>query len=176
MGGHLDPSKLHVTFAPGTSSKGPPVPRAYTLTHSDFTGELFLTIGADYDRKQISGLYTRIMRDEVLAQWGETPGPDEGLKLEVHCHVNGGLVMGTSGSRYRIFRHHLPLVLEAFRHGDREMLLELPELDEAPVWVVFHSTKRRYDFAECWGRMVDYRMAPASEPPLASMSSRVKPE
>jgi hypothetical protein len=45
--------------------------RCYTLTHSDTTGELFLTIGPDFDRAQISGLYTRLMRDEVLAEWRE---------------------------------------------------------------------------------------------------------
>jgi len=163
MTDHLDPNKLHVTFASGIPHHGPPMPRAYTLTHSDFTGELFLTVGPQYDREQTSGLYTRIMRDEVLAEWGETAGSEREAKLEVHCHVNGGLVVGTSGFRYRIFRQHMPMVLEAFRHGDREMFLQHPELDGARVWVVFHSTKTRYDFAESWGRMGDYRITPATK-------------
>jgi hypothetical protein len=65
----LAPHKLHVTFVSGVSREGPVVPRAYTLTHSDSTGELFLTVGPTYDRRQISGWYTRLMRDEVLAEW-----------------------------------------------------------------------------------------------------------
>jgi hypothetical protein len=67
----LKPEKLHVRFAPSTTADGPVVPRRYTLTHSDVTGDLFLTIGPAYDHKQISGLYTRFMRDEVLAEWRE---------------------------------------------------------------------------------------------------------
>ena len=44
------------------------LPRKYTLTHSDTTGDLFLTISREYDEKQISGWYTKFMRDEVLGE------------------------------------------------------------------------------------------------------------
>lgn len=40
------------------------MPRAYTLTHSDRTGDLFLSIGPKHDEAQVAGLYTRLMRDE----------------------------------------------------------------------------------------------------------------
>lgn len=63
----LDPGKLHVTFNGGTSPVDLEFPRRYTLTHSDLTGDLFLTIGREYDEEHISGIYTRLMRDEVLA-------------------------------------------------------------------------------------------------------------
>jgi hypothetical protein len=53
----LDPRRLHVTFAPGVSLEGPVVRRAYTLTHSDATRELFLTIGPAIDRRQVPGWY-----------------------------------------------------------------------------------------------------------------------
>jgi hypothetical protein len=65
----LRPDKLHVRCAGGVTPDGPITPRRYTLTHSDATGDLYLTIGPDYDRQQISGWYTRLMRDEVLAEW-----------------------------------------------------------------------------------------------------------
>ena len=65
----LNPQKLQVKFAEGITPYGPVIPRAYTLTHSDSTGELFLTVGLQYDHRQISGWYTRLMRDEVLAEW-----------------------------------------------------------------------------------------------------------
>lgn len=67
--GRLNPRKLHVRFAAGGTPQGPLTPRRYTLTHSDSTGDLFLTIAPEVDRKQIAGWYTRLMRDEVLAQW-----------------------------------------------------------------------------------------------------------
>ena len=65
----LRPEKLHVRFLPGAAPEGPVTSRCYTLTHSDTTGDLFLTIGPKHDREQISGLYTRLMRDEILAEW-----------------------------------------------------------------------------------------------------------
>jgi len=64
----LSPEKLHVVFKDHSKAEGPIMPRCYTLTHSDFTGDLFLTIGTSYDLKQISGIYTKLMRDEVLAE------------------------------------------------------------------------------------------------------------
>ena len=63
--------KLHVQFAAGVAPDGPITPRRYTLTHSDATGDLYLTIGPDYDRRQISGVYTRLLRDEVLDRRSE---------------------------------------------------------------------------------------------------------
>ena len=69
----LNPKKLHVTYLPGVGPKTPVVPRRYTLTHSDFSGDLYLTIGPEYNLDQISGWHTRFMRDEVLAEWKDDP-------------------------------------------------------------------------------------------------------
>jgi hypothetical protein len=152
--GRLRAENLHVTFAPGTGPEGPTLPRAYTLTHSDLTGDLFLTIGSEHVRKQISGLYTRLMRDEVLADWRRD---EEGLALHVHCHVSGGLTLGSAKMRLAIFRHEMPLVLESLRYGDRRFFDAHPRLDQASVLVHFHARQRRYDTVERWGVPADYR-------------------
>jgi hypothetical protein len=151
----LRPEKLHVTFLSGATPEGPVTPRRYTLTHSDITGDLFLGIGADYNRSQISGWYTRFMRDEVLAEWLHG---NDGLCLYVHCHVSGGLVLGMAGWRDAIFRRELPLVLEAFCFGDRKLFEKWPELDRSPLRVRFHSSKRRYNRTESWGTPADYAL------------------
>lgn len=151
----LKPEKLHVQFAEGVKADGPPAHRRYTLTHSDTTGELFLTVGAEYAKKQIAGWYTRFMRDEVLAEWGEAEGK---AALHVFCHVSGGLVFGPARWRYAIFQHELPLVLEAFRHGDRALFAAHPELDGAPILVHFAARQRRYRRVENWGAPADYRL------------------
>jgi hypothetical protein len=101
----LDPGKLHVRFAAGVAAEGPLTPRRYTLTHSDSTGDLFLTIAPEVDQKRISGWYTRLMRDEVVAEWQEG---EEGAALHVFCHVSGGLVFGSAGMRYGIFQREMP--------------------------------------------------------------------
>ncbi|MFP3879559.1 MAG: staygreen family protein [Dehalococcoidia bacterium] len=150
----LNPKKLHVVYSADTRPEHMDLPRRYTLTHSDLTGHLFLTIGDDYDRKQISGLYTKFMRDEVLA---ELVRNDDRLELRVYCHVSGGLVAGRARGRYNIFRSELPLVLEAIRYGDRTLFERHPELDSAPVLVHFESTDSRFDKVEDWGTMLQYR-------------------
>jgi hypothetical protein len=151
----LRPEKLHVTFAPGVTPHDPVTPRRYTLTHSDATGDLYLTIGREYDAEQVSGRYTRLMRDEVLAEWlDEGDGPE----LHVYCHVSGGLALGPAGWRYAIFQHELPLVLESLRHGDRAVFVGHPQLDSAPILIHFRSHRRRYRRIERWGTPADYRL------------------
>ena len=151
----LRPGKLHVSLSEGSTADGPVMPRCYTLTHSDTTGELFLTIGPAFDRAQISGWYTRLMRDEVLAEW---LADEDGPALHVYCHVSGGLVFGTAGWRYAIFRRELPLVLEAFRYGDRQLFEKHPDLERAPIRIHFRSHRRRYRRRERWGTPADYRI------------------
>ena len=152
----LRPEKLHVQFEEGATPEGPVVPRRYTLTHSDATGDLFLTVGLEYNQAQVSGWYTRFMRDEVLAEWRED---QDGASLHVYCHVSGGLVLGTAAWRYAIFQHELPLVLEAFRYGDRAIYQARPELDQAAIRVHFRSARRRYRRTERWGAPADYRLS-----------------
>jgi len=149
----LNPDKLHVTYLTGTTPATLILPRRYTLTHSDRTGELFLSIGDQFDVKQISGLYTRLMRDEVLAELS-----DEGdnLILKVYCHVSGGLIIGTARWRYNIFRSELPLVLEAIVYGDRILFEKYTDLDQTPIYIDFKSTDWRYNKVENWGVIADY--------------------
>jgi len=89
----LNPQKLHVTYLTGTKPGNISLPRRYTLTHSDITGELFLTIGSEYDKKQVSGIYTRLMRDEVLA---ELTSEGDSPVFRVYCHVSGGFYFRNS--------------------------------------------------------------------------------
>lgn len=110
----LNPEHLHTEFLPGTTNESPLRPRRYTLTHSDRTGQLFLCVGLEYNQRQISRWYTRLMRDEVLAEWKHD---DEAYSLWVYLHVSGGIVFGRSGWREAIFRRELPLVLEAIRYA-----------------------------------------------------------
>jgi hypothetical protein len=149
----FDPGKLSVTFMEDVTPGDPVIPRAYTLTHSDSTGDLFLSIGMVYNKPQISGWYTRLMRDEILAEWQFDNEPS----FHVHCHVSGGFLIGSSGWRYSIFRKHMPMVLEALRYGDRELFATHPGLDRAKIWVHYHSTNERYNKIENWGQFNKYR-------------------
>jgi hypothetical protein len=150
----LNPSKLHVDFDESISKYDPVFPRAYTLTHSDRTGDLFLTIGAVHNYPQISGWYTRIMRDEVVANWQFDNEPS----FHVHCHVSGGFLIGSARWRDSIFRQHLPMVLQAIRFGDRFLFESHPDLDQSTVWVHFHAVQDRFNCTENWRFFSEYRI------------------
>ncbi len=151
----LVPEKLHVKYLPGAGPDSPVSPRYYTLTHSDSTGDLFLTIGQCYDKNQISKWYTRLMRDEVLA---ELRKDSEGYSLNVYCHVSGGFVFGRAKWRYEIFCSELSLALEAIRYGDRVFFNRDSKFDQIPIFVNFRSTDERYNKIEKWGSLGDYKL------------------
>jgi Staygreen protein len=137
----LKPEKLKVIYKGNVTETNPITPRRYTLTHSDTTGDLTLTIGSEYDRRQISGWYTRLMRDEVLAEWIKS---DESYSLDVYCHVGGGLIFGGSSMRESIFLNEMPLVLEALRFGDRLLFDNYAELDETVIRIHLQTSGRDY--------------------------------
>jgi magnesium dechelatase len=143
----LNPEALHTRFD-SLESHTFSLPRRYTLTHSDRTGEMFLTVGKDFCQEQISGLYTRLMRDEVLAEWRDWDG---GLELHVLCHVSGGVVFGSARMRLGIFKQQMRLVLEALRFGDRDIYAVRPELDAVRVKVHFCSKDPVIDQVQDYG-------------------------
>jgi hypothetical protein len=150
----FDPKKLHIHFVNNINNQKSLFPRAYTLTHSDLTGDLFLTIGLKYDRKKISNLYTRLMRDEVLGEWVK----NKQIHLNIHCHINGGIVIGTGKMRDSIFKYYMPLVLNAICYGDRAFLTENLKLKKAPIYVYFHARQKSIDRIEIYGKIQDYLM------------------
>jgi hypothetical protein len=150
----LNPENLRIDFLSGTTMESPLIPRRYTLTHSDRTGELFLCIGPDYNKRQTSGLYTRLMRDEVLAEWKQD---ENGYYLHIYLHVSGGLVFGRAGWREEIFRSELLLVLESIRYGDRGLFIVHPEMDLAPIYVHFQSPDPKHHKTELFGVLCDYQ-------------------
>lgn len=147
---HYKPEKLHVEFSADLHDQS--LPRCYTLTHSDRTGDLSLTIAPQYDQAQISGWYTRLMRDEVLGEWNDESSPS----LHIHCHVSGDLVFGPAKWRDAIFRQHLLMVLEAICNGDIDFFAQHVQFQEAPVRVHFHAKKNSLDRVEDWGCVKDY--------------------
>ncbi|WDL95685.1 staygreen family protein [Alicyclobacillus sp. ALC3] len=150
----LKPEKLHVRFTSPATPEGPLFPRKYTLTHSDRTGDLYLTVGTDFDRKQISGWYARLLRDEALGEWLTDR---KGHTLHIYVHVSGGIAIGTARWRSGILHREMPLVLEAIRYAEQHLVELFPRLDSAPVTVHFQSNFKKYNTVEAWGSFGDYR-------------------
>nr|AKA88530.1 stay green protein [Litchi chinensis] len=147
----FEASKLKVLFLGVDEKKHPGnLPRTYTLTHSDVTSMLTLAVSQTINNSQLQGWYNRLQRDEVVAEWKKVKGK---MSLHVHCHISGGhfLLDLCARLRFFIFCKELPVVLKAFVHGDGNLLNSYPELQEALVWVYFHSNIPEFNKMECWG-------------------------
>lgn len=144
----LNPYKLFVEYRE-VSPIDPIIPRKYTLTHSDETGDLFLTIGSRFAYDKVNE-----MRDEVLAEWQQR---DNSPVLSAFVYVNGEFSEMISPIRYKIFQRELPLALEAIRYGDRQFFNVYPELDNAPIYIYFKSSNPKYNRIEYWGTPSDYK-------------------
>ncbi|KAJ7194507.1 hypothetical protein O6H91_Y252800 [Diphasiastrum complanatum] len=106
----FEASKLRVFFLGIEDDKHPrEQQRTYTLTHSDISAKLTLAISREINKAQIMGWYSRLQRDEVLAEWKKVQGH---MSLHVHCHISGGHWLHNliAKLRFYIFRKELPVV------------------------------------------------------------------
>lgn len=144
----LNSEKLSVDFREGVTPTDPIIPRHYTLTHSDITAELFLTIGLEYAYDKINS-----MRDEVLGKWIKV---GKEYFFYVYLHVDDKSVPSLTVVRNSIFRRELPLALEAIRYGDRKLFHAHTELDNSQIIVYFNSSNPYFKKIENWGTFLDY--------------------
>ena len=145
----FQPSKLNVDYKGNVGTKEPMIPRKYTLTHSDETGELFLSIGNNYDLDKINyGI-----RDEVLGCWEK----DDKYYLFITLELDNGEDLTNTIKRDKIFREEILLALMAIVYGDSIFLENNRELYEAPVRVKFNSRISEYDTLEEWRKVKDYK-------------------
>ena len=136
--------KLFVEFMDGISATGPVIPRRYTLTHSDLTGDLFLTIGIQYAWDKINP-----MRDEVLGEWKPN---GSSFYYCVYVYIDQGEYnLNVSKKRNDIFRRELPLALTAIRYGDRYLFESYPNLDHSFIIINFMSAYSQFARQESWG-------------------------
>lgn len=142
------PEKLFVDFKNGVTEKSGIIPRAYTMTHSDETGDLFVTVGLIYDWDKITEI-----RDEVMAEWVKEDGK---YKIKIYVHVDGHNGLKETAIRNEIFRKELPLALTAIRYADYKFFNKNPDLDNAPIIVYFNSGVDNYNKKENWGVFKQY--------------------
>lgn len=135
----IDPGRLHVTYSPPASIFAPIDHRRYTMTHSDSTGELFVTIGCEYDVSAINPY----MRDEVLTEWVREDGQ---YRLNGRVYISGGeFDRQMAQVRYMIFKREMGTALAAIVNGDAGFFTYHPWLLDAPITIHFESVFPEYD-------------------------------
>lgn len=147
---NFNPDKLSVEFRDCVSSSEPIFLRRYTLTHSDRTADLYLTIGRSFALDKIGP-----MRDEVLGEWATMNGC---CVFNVYVEVGGPYKEEIVAKRASVFQRELPLALIAMRYGDRHFFSAYPQVDRCPILVHFRSTYPQYHRIENWGTFSNYKV------------------
>ena len=141
----FDPQRLAVEYRDGVSATEPIISRCHTLTHSDITGILFLTIGTQFAWDKVN----TDLRDEVLGVWKMDGGR---LCYNVYVYIDKAEHdLNIAIRRYDVFRRELPLALTAIRYGDRFIFDAYPYLDYALINVTFISRYPQLLIQESWG-------------------------
>ncbi|WP_026695787.1 staygreen family protein [Peribacillus kribbensis] len=135
----FDPSKLVTRYRPMTTAFMPFDNRKYTLTHSDATGELTLTIGREFDAESVNPN----LRDEVNAEWIPQLGQ---YVLCGKVYVGGHEYSENAAKiRYMIFEKEMETALEAIIFGDQAFFQYFPWLLDSPIYVHFESVYPAYN-------------------------------
>lgn len=145
----FDPTRVNVEFRNGIQAVKPILGRKYTMTHSDDTAELFVTIGTDFAEEKIGPL-----RDEVLLQFQEKDGR---LQLFGSVLIDDDINAQDSKKRNEIFLREMPTALQAIRYADRRLYDRHPMLDTIPIYIWFQSEKEEYNKLYHVGTMQEYR-------------------
>lgn len=145
----VDVSKVHTEMRDRVTPVSPIMGRKYTVTHSDETAELFVTIGRHYADDKIGPT-----RDEVLLTYENT---ETGMVLMGEVLIDDEEVNGNSKIRNEIFQREMSLALQAIRYGDRKLFQTKLELDELPILIWFRSSNPEYNKLYDFGTMSLYR-------------------
>ncbi|MDQ0268597.1 staygreen family protein [Cytobacillus purgationiresistens] len=141
----FDQSNLKINFQAPATDFTPVEHRKYTLTQSDSSNDIFLTIGHNYDYEAIKPT----QRDELLAEWIPQMGQYV-LLGKVHIS-NGEFDEHFAKIRYMIYEREADLGLTAILFGDREFLSNYPWLLNSPIYVQFHSNYPEFNKLQYYG-------------------------
>ncbi len=142
------PQKVFVQYRDCMQPTGSVEGRKYTITHSDATADLFVTIADCYAEDRVSR-----MRDEVRLAWEFHNGKPV-LMGSVLIDERG--MTENSCMRSQIFYREMPMALKALRWADRFLFCEDPCLDGAQVWIHFISCNPALDKSYDFGTIGSY--------------------
>ena len=142
-------SNTYIEYRDSFTAEGPVQGRKYTITHSDTTGDLFVTVGNDYAEDKID----QKMRDEVRLKWIKS------LKrpaLIGTVFLDGDDMKRDVIKRKEIFVKEMPTALKGLRKVEDTLFQMNPCLDKAQVIIGFESSNPMYQGWHSFGVIGDY--------------------
>lgn len=145
---NFDTTKINIELRNKVDIAAPVLGRSYTVTHSDDTGDIFVTIGTDFAVDRFGPL-----NDQVL------------LRMECfngQFQLNGLVCLDLPGSKFSIkqrsdiFSEKMYLALMSIRYADSYFYEKCCSRDTIPVYMHFYSKDPRYDRVHYFGEIGDY--------------------
>ncbi len=149
----FNPLNVFVQYRENISPIQPVLGRKYTITHSDRSGDLFVTIADEYAKDRIGP-----MRDEVLIEWKRRKR-EYVLEGSVLVDINQSEV--NSKIRNEIFLREMPLILKSLRYADRFLFETYPILDSSTVFINFDSNNPEFNKNYNFGAIGNYIYKPS---------------
>lgn len=147
-------NKIFVQYQPPIHPDQPVFPRKYIVTHSDITGDLFLTVSPKILNKRTPD------RDEVFAKWIYKKG-----YYALICWVDvDGNQPERAQQRYQIFKKEMPKALQTIIYGDRFFLACHFWLYSATIYVHYKSKFKPFRKKYCYGPVKDFNLDNWSPP------------
>ncbi len=140
--------QVYVEYRDNVTATSPLEKRTYTMTHSDETGDLFVTIGLHYATDKVSP-----MRDEVYLLWQKIEGKD---LLYGEVLIDGDGLQGNAAIRNNIFKKEMPLALQAIYTADEPLFEKYPHLKDTPVLINFKASDPTYNKLYSYGPIGNY--------------------
>ncbi|KGX92573.1 hypothetical protein N781_14665 [Pontibacillus halophilus JSM 076056 = DSM 19796] len=145
----FNPNAVYVQYRPDIHHFTPYLERKYTLTHSDETAQLFLTVS-----KQFAYDTLNPERDEVFATW--IPNY-EGVVFQGSVFVGDeSIPRQRQFRRYTIFHKEMETALRSIFYGERWLLQAYPFLLYSPIHIQFNSNLPYYHQNLFFGYVYQY--------------------
>ena len=142
--------KVFVQYRDFITPYDPVLNRKYTITHSDITADLFVTIASSYANDQVTE-----MQDDVKIGWEQT---NQGLLLLGWVFIDGAGAFYNPEMRNHVFYSEMSKALMALRHADRFLFHAYPNINSTPVFFHFVSDNPAYDKIYNFGHIGSYAL------------------
>lgn len=144
----FDLEKAEREFLNHSNETYPVIGRKYTITHSDETAGVLVSIGTTYALCRVGE-----MKDEVYLT---IECRDGRISFVGMVQVDGENEEETI-KRQKIFLKEMNVALRALRYADREFFAHYQELDASPILIHFRSAIPKYDRFFYFGNMQLYK-------------------
>lgn len=125
------------------------LPRKYTSTHSDETGEIFLAVDKKYYKPYLENEESQKVESQVIGKWVKKKNKYKILlKVVVSSEKNPNAKL-----RYDIYQRELPHVLKTIALAESCTMKHDDNIKKAKIYVKFDSIDPKYQKVQYWGRL-----------------------